>query len=351
MMLWFFLAVFLISGMLLFWVLWPFMSIIVLAGVITSAFQPVYRYLGRLFNPYVSSFITCLLLFLILFVPIAISVGALSREAYGLYQIGKNSAIQDQISSVIENSRVIEKTNQVLSRFNIQLTGEELNRTVSEMGKAMGLFLYEQASAVASNIASFLFYFFFMQMIVFYFFIDGDRLIQFFLDLSPLPHEQDVMLIRQFHNMAGAILIGNGLSGLIQGVMGGIAFAVFGLKSPILWGVVMSFMAFVPIFGTGVILIPTIIYLYLADRIGAAIFFMIFYIVTFGSVEYGLKPRLVGHQVNMHSLLVFLSIIGGLNMFGILGIIYGPLVVAMFLTLTEIYRTNYQNIGVIGDIQ
>jgi predicted PurR-regulated permease PerM len=345
-MLWFFLTVFAVSGALLLWVLWPFMSIIVLAGVITSAFQPVYRYMGKRLNAYLASFTTCLMILLMLFIPIVISVGALSQEAYGLYEMGKNSVIRDQINSLIEKSYILDRANQMLSPFNIQLTGDELNRTVSEMGKNIGLFLYEQASAVASNIASFLFYSFFMLMIIFYFFIDGPRLIQFFLDLSPLPTDQDRLLIRKFHDMAGAILIGNGLAGLIQGALGGITFAIFGLKSPVLWGVVISFMAFVPILGTGVILIPTAIYLYLIDRVGASLFFLIFYLVTFGAVEYGLKPRLVGKRVNMHTLLVFLSIMGGLKLFGVLGIIYGPLVVAIFMTLTEIYQTNYQNMTV-----
>jgi predicted PurR-regulated permease PerM len=343
-MLWYFLGMFFISGGMLAWVLWPFFSTIVLAGVITSTFQPVYRRLSLTMSPYLASFLSCLLIFFILFVPVVVSVGVLSREAYGLYQMGKDAVIRDQIRSFIESSHLIEQANQWLARFHFQLTGEELNRVISEIGKTIGLFLYEQASDIASNILAFLFYFFFMLLIIFYFFIDGGRLKRFFMDLSPLPEQEDILLFRKFHDMAGAILIGNGLSGLIQGVLGGIAFAVFGLKSPVLWGVIMAFMAFVPILGTGVILIPTVIYLYVIDRMQASFFFLVFYMVTFGTVEYVVKPRLVGQRVNMHTLLVFLSIMGGLKLFGILGIIYGPLVMAMFLALSEIYLDGYKNL-------
>lgn len=90
------------------------------------------------------------------------------------------------------------------------------------------------------------------------------------------------------------------------------------------------------------VFVPTAVYLFLKGSIASSIGFMIFYLVLSGGVEYIFKPRMVGKQVKMHPLLVFFSIIGGLKLFGILGIIYGPLIVTAFLTLAEIYRANYQ---------
>ena len=142
--------------------------------------------------------------------------------------------------------------------------------------------------------------------------------------------------------MAGAILIGNGAGGLIQGLAGGVVFSIFGLPSPFLWGVIMGLLAFLPIIGIGMVFIPAAIYLFLKGRIAAGIFFIVFYAVLSGGVEYLFKPKLVGQRVKMHTLLVFLAIIGGLRLFGILGIIYGPLVITAFLTLTDIYRSSYQ---------
>ena len=142
--------------------------------------------------------------------------------------------------------------------------------------------------------------------------------------------------------MAGAILIGNGLGGLIQGTLGGLVFMMFGLKSPFLWGVIMALLAFLPIIGIGVVFIPATVYLFLTGRVAAGIFFIIFYLILSGTIEYVFKPKLVGERVKMHTLLVFFSIIGGLKLFGILGIIYGPLVVTAFLTLTDIYHSSYQ---------
>jgi len=167
-------------------------------------------------------------------------------------------------------------------------------------------------------------------------------MISFIGDLSPLPAEQDQKIIRKFKDMAGAILVINILSGIVQGFFGGIIFALFGLKSPFLWGLIMAMLAFLPILGIGLVFIPTSIYLFLNGRIPAAVFFIIAYLILSLGIENVLKPKLVGQRVQMHILLVFLSIMGGLKLFGILGIIYGPLVVTAFITLTDIYHTSYQ---------
>jgi len=340
--LWFFLALFLVSAFLLGRLFWPFISVIILAAVVTSIFKPVYVLLHRKISPVFSSLLTCALIFLILFIPTVFFVGILSKEAYGLYLMGKGAVISDQIKQILITSKILDKINLTLSTFHIEITGEELNKGISELGKVVGFFLYQQASSVASNILKFFVYFFFMLMIIYYLLMDGDKLISFIIDLSPLPREQDEKLIQKFKDMAGAVLIGNGLGGLIQGLAGGIVFSLFGFNSSFLWGVIMGFLAFLPIIGVGVVFIPAAIYLFFKGRIAAGIFFIVFYLVLSVSVDNLLKPKLVGQRVKMHTLLVFFSIIGGLNIFGILGIIYGPLITTAFITLTDIYYTSYQ---------
>lgn len=340
---WFFLILFLGSVVVLGWLLWPFMSVIIMAMVVTGIFRPLYRWLSRRMRHSAASVLTCAIIFIILFIPIVLLVGILSTEAYGLYQMGRDTVISDQVKSLLKASHLLDRINPLLAHVNIELSGMELNRALSELGKQVGLFVYQQASTIASNILSFLAYFFFMLMVTYFLLIDGHKLVSFLIDLSPLPQEQEEILIGKFKDMAGAILVGNGLAGMTQGVLGGFLFYFFGLKSPLMWGVIMALLAFLPIFGIGMVFIPAVVYLLLKGRIAAGIFFIIFYIVVSGGVEYILKPKLVGRQVRMHTLVVFLSIMGGLKLFGILGIIYGPLIVTAFLTLADIYRVSYQD--------
>ena len=344
MILWFFLGLFLISCFLLGKLFWPFMSVIILAAVVTGVFKPVYVYLSARLNPSVASLTTCALVFVLLFVPIVFFVGILSTEAYDLYLMGKGAVLSDRVQVFLKESTIIDRVNVVAAKYGLQFSGEQLQSGVSQIGKAVGFFLYNQASAIASNVLNFLIYFFFMLLITYYLLIDGNSLASFIFDLSPLPREQDEKLLQKFKDIASAILIGNGLGGLIQGILGALVFYLFGFSSPFLWGVIMALLAFLPIVGIGVVFVPAAIYLIVTGRIGAGVFFVIFYVMLSGCIEYIFKPKLVGKRVQMHTLLVVLSIMGGLQLFGILGIIYGPLVVTAFLTLTDIYKASYQDI-------
>jgi predicted PurR-regulated permease PerM len=340
--LWVFSIYFIVSILMLGWLFRPFVSIMILGVTVTGLFNPVYRFFESKMQPAIASLLSCLIIFCVLFIPIVSMVGILSKEAYDLYLMARNAVLSNQIRMLLEDNRVIETINQWLANLNIQFTAADLNRAISEAGRVVGLYLYEQARAITSNVLSFIINFFLMLLVIYYLFIDQKRLLAFILNLSPLPDEQDQQLLRKFKDMAGAILIGNGLGGLIQGVLGGMAFALFGLRSPYLWGVIMGLLAFLPIVGIGLVFIPTAVILALTGRVAAGVFFIIFYALLSGGIEYLFKPRLVGRRVQMHTLLVFFSIIGGLNLFGILGIIYGPLIVTAFLTLTDIYRSSYQ---------
>ena len=342
MILWFFLAVFTVSCILMGWLLWPFLSVIILAIVVTGVFAPVYHFIHRKLNSTISSLLTCVLIFIVLFLPLSFFVGILANEAWDLYLTARNALQNKPFMELLEKSDIFDTVNLFLAKFKIQITGDQLNKAIAEIGRVMGLFLYEQARSITTNVLKFIVNFFFMLLIIFYLLIDSPRLVAFIVQLSPLPEDQDQKLIKKFKDIAAAILLGNGLGGIIQGTLGGLVFFLFGLKSPFLWGVIMALLAFLPILGIGIVFVPAAIMLFLQGRLAAGIFFLVFYLILSGGIEYFFKPRLVGQRVRMHTLIVFLSIIGGLKLFGILGIIYGPLVATAFLTLAEIYQASYQ---------
>ncbi len=343
---WFFLVIFLISFFMLGRLLWPFLSIIVMASVVAGVFAPVYKFFAKKLKPFFASLTTCILIFLILFVPVALFTGIVSKQALDL--TAKSGMLKNHVQNLIESSRIIEKANRVFSDFNIE-PGEQLNNAISDVAKFVGGFLYKQTKAIASNVFRLLINFFIMLFITYFLLIDGHKLISFIIDLSPLPDDQDNRLIQKFKDMAFAVLLINGLSGLVQGTLGGIVFALFGFRFALLWGVTLGLAAFLPVLGIPVIFIPVAIYLMFTGQVGASIFFIVFCLVVSITIDNFLKPKLLGERVKIHPLLVFLSIIGGLKLFGILGIIYGPLVVTAFLTLTDIYYTSYKMMMIESD--
>jgi len=339
----YFLTLFVVSFLLLGFLLWPFFSILIVSIILVNIFKPVFSLLNRKLSANMASFLTCLLIIILVFLPLIFFVGALSAEAIGLYKLGKaaNFDVGRKITELIHQSTLFAQAQELLTGFGISLEPEGLTKTLSEFAKMAALFLYGQATSWAANIVNFVISFFMMIIVIFFLLIDIDRLTHFLLRLSPLPDNQERQLINKFQEIAGAILIGNGICGLIQGVLGGLAFTFFGLGSPILWGGIMAILAFLPIFGIGLVLVPAALILFLKSRLIAGIVMLIFYAILSFSVEYLLKPKMVGKQLKMHTLLVFLSILGGLSVFGVLGIIYGPLIVTAFLTLSEIYLGNY----------
>ena len=341
----YFLLLFLVSFLLLGRLFWPFFSILILSFLLSGLFQPVFKFFHSRFkfSEQFSSLVTCFLIVILVFVPLMIFVAALSKEVLGLYPLIKGKNLALILQQLLEENHTIIRIKDLFAGFGIELHPERVSATLSEFGKVAGLFLYNQASFWAANIMNFVFSFFMMVIVIFFLLIDQERFISYILELSPLPDQQERQLFKKFEEIAKAVLVGNGLCGLLQGFLGGAVFMFLGISSPILWGGAMAVLAFLPIFGIGLVLVPTSVIFFLKGQVGAAIFMLIFYASLSFSVEYILKPWMVGERVKMHTLLVFISILGGLSVYGVLGIIYGPLIVTAFLSFADIYRNNYSD--------
>ena len=177
---------------------------------------------------------------------------------------------------------------------------------------------------------------------IFYLFRDGMRLKDYLTQLIPVPEMQLEKIVKKFHEMGKALIVGNGLCGIIQGILGGFGFFIFGLHSPFLWGTVIAFMAFLPVIGASIVFIPAAAILIIQGELWLGISYLIYNMFYSSIIEYMIKPRLIGKGMQMNSFLVFIGIIGGIKLFGIIGIVYGPLIITIFLTLAEIYRLEYK---------
>lgn len=338
----FFLLIFCVSALFLGRILWPFWSILVLSFLIASLFRPIYLFLNhRRISPPFASVLTCALIVVLVFVPLLLFIGALSSEALSLYHWGRDAGLGSRIHSFLLENRTVTHLHSSLREFGVELETTQLTDNLSTLVKTGALFLYNQASSWAANILQFFILFCMMILIIFFLLMDQDKLIAFLIRLSPLPDHEDRLLLARFEQIANAILKGNIICGLIQGVLAGSLFAILGLNAPVLWGCVMAILAFLPILGIGLVMIPAALIMFLTGKPGVAILLFLFYLFLTFTVEYLLKPKLVGGQVQMHTLLVFLSFMGGLAVYGVLGIIYGPLIITAFLTLSNLYLERY----------
>lgn len=288
-----------------------------------------------------ASSMTCLMIFGLVFLPLLFFTGALTGEALSLYNWVRDANVWLKLQRFIQESPRIAQLQEALNDFGISFQPNQIIDSMSYIAKSGGLFIYNQASSWAANVLQFVILFFMMLLVIFFLLIDITKLKQYITRLSPLPDDEDELLIEKFDKIANAILKGNGICGIIQGVAGGLVFSFLGLNSPLLWGCIMAVLAFLPIFGIGLVMLPAAVILAIGGHTGSAIFLGIFYILLSFGMEYLLKPKLVGSQVQMHTLLVFLAIMGGIAVYGVLGIIYGPLIITAFLTLSDIYLKKY----------
>lgn len=328
------------------WVLWPFWQLLILAFLLAGIFMPVYRKMLLGISPWLASLLTCALIFLIVFIPLFFCIGTLSSEAMNFFEYSRSSDTLLQLLDILKNNTLVNRVEGILADFGLHFDLPDMTKILSGVSKTAGMFLYSHISAWAGDIMSFAAQFCILLIVVYFLLIDMDALILFIRRLSPLPDEQNMLLMDKFTSIAGVILVVNGLFCILQGVLGGLFFAILGIKTPVLWGFIMGILAFIPILGIGMVLLPAAAILLAYGHIGQALATVVFYLLLHYTVELLLKPKFVGSQLEMHALLVLLAIFGGMNLFGILGIIYGPLVVSIFLTLSEIYLKEYSVMGI-----
>ncbi len=334
----FFLAALLMLGL----VLWPFWNQLFMAFFLASIFHPAHTRLSSKTRPWVAAALTCTLITLCVFLPLVYCVTSISAEIPAMIQLARKTDFFAILQQTLQNSTLISRGGALLADFGINFEVANLPDLITRLLTTTGLFVSRQVSAWATDIMRFFFQFCILILCIYFLLIEYQRLTAFMLKLSPLPESQNRLLIGKFSSIAGTILIGNGLSGLIQGVLGGIFFALMGLVSPVLWGVAMGVLAFLPILGVGLVLLPTTLIFLLKAKFLQALVTLVFYLFLTVFIEYLFKPKFVGAQAQLPPILVLLSIIGAMSITGIMGIIYGPLAVTAFLTLSDMYVREYQ---------
>lgn len=285
-----------------------------------------------------AALVVLLAIILVIIIPFLSLITLLGTEAFTLF-----SQTRDQLSLNDELSKAIVKFSDA---FKLDLDVNEFIATqVGPVLQGFGLFLYEQVGDVLSSVVRLLISFFIMLLTVFYLLRDGAALGEFFLNLKLFRNSDGLHLFQVFKNTGKAIIFGTILAALAQGVLGGLGFFIFGLKSPVLWGAVISFLGLIPLLGAYVIFIPAAIFLFITAPVWQAILFLLYNIVIVSTVDNIIRPKVVGDKIDIHPFFIFIAILGGLKLFGLLGIIYGPLIASIFLVLLEMYRDHQHHHG------
>jgi predicted PurR-regulated permease PerM len=177
---------------------------------------------------------------------------------------------------------------------------------------------------------------------MFYLFLDGKALLDKLNHLVPLRQEYKNMLFMRFLQMSRATVRACLVIGLIQGTLGALTFLIFGIKSWLMWGIVMVLLSILPMLGTWVVMFPAAIIQVIIGNVWQGVGIFLLSAVVISNIDSFLRPRIVGSQARVHDMVVFFATIGGIAVFGIMGFIIGPVIASLFVTIIDIYSTEFK---------
>jgi predicted PurR-regulated permease PerM len=212
----------------------------------------------------------------------------------------------------------------------------------SEIARAISNYIFINLKDLTQNTFVFFVQFSVMLYTLFYFIRDGAKFLGKAVRVFSLGQEREKVLYERFVATARATLKVTLIIGGIQGTLGGLLFWLSGIEGPLMWGVVMIFTAIVPVVGCSIIWVPAGVIMMITGHFLKGMIILAFGVLVISMVDHFLRPILIGRDVQMHPLLVFLSTLGGLSLFGLSGFIIGPIIASLLLAIWAMYEEFYR---------
>jgi predicted PurR-regulated permease PerM len=227
-------------------------------------------------------------------------------------------------------------SNWLRERIGIDATGFQ-EFLVTQL-RTYGSAILGRTLSIVGNLLSAIVKTFFVIITMYYLFRDGDQIVKALPDSLPFGTEQSEALLSRINQVISASVYGVVTIAVLQGVLGGLAFWVLGVPSPILWAVVLSVVCMIPLAGSFFVWLPAAIWLMMTGHVTKGILLIIWGALVISTIDNFLRPKLMRDQTKLHELFVFFSVLGGMSMFGLLGIVMGPVVLAITLGLLDIFK-------------
>jgi len=323
----------------------PYVGAIVLAFVLSLLCFPLHQYFERKLpgRPNLVASISCLLLVVVILVPASLVFMAIVQQGIAFtkqsYQ-WLNAGGAEQLSQHPLVQSVLHKINQLLPTE--QISGERIVQQLTELASGFGKELLNLSTKVVGDVTGLIFGFILMLFILFFLLRDHEKIVDTLHWIIPLSRSQEQALLEEAKTVARSAVMGSFLTAIAQGIAGGIAMAIVGLPG-LFWGTMMAFASFIPAVGTALIWVPASLYLLLTGDWPWAIFMVIWGAVVVGSIDNILRPMLMQGSSGMNTLLIFLSLLGGIQLFGLIGVIYGPIIFALTLVLLKLYTIEFKD--------
>lgn len=319
------------TAILSFFIFQPFLFALVLALVFGVVFKPFYRgvMLRLRVGSGVAALFTILAVVAFIFTPLMLIGTQVVQEAAGVYasltEKGGTSGILKILDQGVDDLKIIFPPLKEVAINTDEYAKQGLTWVVRHLGS-----LFSDFAKIMMSLFVFL-------VALYYLLKDGEKMRRFLIELSPLRDRNDEAIFKKLEGAANSILKGNLLIAFTQGILVALGFWIFGVPNAVLWGSVAVITAIIPGVGTALVLLPGIVFLFLTGSTASGFGLLVWGVGAVGLIDNFLGPRLVGKGMQLHPLVVLLSVLGGIAFFGPVGILMGPLTVSFLFALLEVY--------------
>jgi predicted PurR-regulated permease PerM len=326
------------------WILWPFYGAVLWGTVLAIVFAPLYRRLSRSMRQRrnLAALATVMIIVVIVILPLTLITASLVQEASGVYEkfqsgelnLARNfQQVVDALPTWVAN---------LLDRFGLTNLAEVQERLSAGLMKG-SQFLAAQALNIGQTTFELIVRLFVMLYLLFFLLRDGDELFRIIKDAVPLRAEQQRALFSKFATVIRATVKGTIVVAVLQGALGGLIFWFLGIRAALLWAVLMAFLSLLPAVGAALVWLPVAIYFVVTGAVWQGLVLAAYGVLVIGLVDNLLRPILVGTDTKMPDYVVLISTLGGIEIFGVNGIVLGPLIAAMFTVVWDIFSASRQS--------
>jgi predicted PurR-regulated permease PerM len=319
---------------LFYWMIQGFVVAVLVAAVLAAIVYPFcHRLADRLGGrKSMAAAVTVLLSLMLVIVPVGLFLGILVGEAISVSesagewitaQMGQPGSLRQQLEADPDLKRLLPSQ-------------EEINAKAGQLVAKTGAFVADALVATVEGTAQMVLMLFVMLYAMFFFLVHGKDVLDAVLRFLPLAETDKDRLLGIYASVGRATLKGTVIIGIIQGGLAALSFWVAGIDGVVFWGVVMAVLSILPGIGSALVWVPAVIYLAINGQMGAAIGVALWCAIVVGTVDNFLRPMLVGKDTEMPDLLVMLTTLGGLAAFGAPGLLIGPIIGALYMSIWQL---------------
>ena len=303
-------------------IIWPIALSIITGLILAYMFYPIYKFILKIVREKnISALIIVLLIIFILFIPAWFLFPILSKQIFDTYIYTQNIDFSNILKTILPEA-ISKDTTTIITNFISNVVNSIFSKFSQTILDIPNLLL--QATVI-------LFIFFFAMR-------DADKLEEYARSISPFSHEIERDISKQFKDITSSVVYGFVVIGVVQGLTTGIGLFIFGAPQPLILTILAVLTAIIPVLGAWIIWIPAAIYLLTQGHTGAGIGLILYGAIFVSWIDNVIRPYMVSRKSNISSAIVLIGMIGGLFVFGIMGLILGPLILSYLIILLDAYK-------------